>query len=101
MMSRQRSLTVAAVAALIAIAIGILLSYEIHWFPVEADELLEMREAMAAGQLEVKIEPGEFSLAEHESFLARESDSIATFQRTQRDAFVAERAAWAASGEFG
>jgi len=36
MMSRQRSLTVAAVAALIAIAIGILLSYEIHWFPVEA-----------------------------------------------------------------
>jgi cytochrome c oxidase subunit 2 len=35
-MSRQRSLTVAAVAALIAIAIGILLSYEIHWFPVEA-----------------------------------------------------------------
>lgn len=35
-MSRQRSLTVAAVAALIAIAIGIYLSFAIHWFPVEA-----------------------------------------------------------------
>jgi cytochrome c oxidase subunit II len=35
-MSRQRSLTVAISAALIAIAIGILLSYKIHWFPVEA-----------------------------------------------------------------
>jgi cytochrome c oxidase subunit 2 len=35
-MSRQRSLTVAISAALIAIAIGIFLSYKIHWFPIEA-----------------------------------------------------------------
>jgi cytochrome c oxidase subunit 2 len=35
-MSRQRSLTVAISAALIAIAIGIFLSYKIHWFPVGA-----------------------------------------------------------------
>ena len=32
-MSRRRSLTIAAVAALIATAIGIALSYAIHWFP--------------------------------------------------------------------
>ncbi len=35
-MSRRRSLTLAIVAALIAVAIGIFLSYEIHWFPVQA-----------------------------------------------------------------
>lgn len=35
-MSRQRSLTVAAVAAVIAIAIGIAISYAIHWFPAQA-----------------------------------------------------------------
>ncbi len=35
-MSRQRSLAVAIVAALIAIALGILISFKIHWFPVQA-----------------------------------------------------------------
>ena len=35
-MSRQRSLTVAIVAAVVAVAIGIVLSYVIHWFPVAA-----------------------------------------------------------------
>ncbi len=35
-MSRQRSLTLAFVAALIATAIGIVLSYTIHWFPLPA-----------------------------------------------------------------
>jgi cytochrome c oxidase subunit II len=35
-MSRRRSLTVAGISALIAVALGIWLSYEIHWFPVQA-----------------------------------------------------------------
>ncbi len=35
-MSRRRSLTIAVVLGLIAIALGILLSFEIHWFPPEA-----------------------------------------------------------------
>lgn len=35
-MSRQRSVTLAVVLALIATAIGIWLSYLIHWFPVQA-----------------------------------------------------------------
>jgi urea carboxylase len=72
----------------------------IRWFPVEADELLEMREDMAAGNLEVRIDQGEFSLADHRRFLAEEAESIATFGDRQREAFAAERAAWEASGEF-
>jgi len=35
-MSRQRSLLVTIIAAVIAVAIGIVLSYTIHWFPVQA-----------------------------------------------------------------
>jgi cytochrome c oxidase subunit 2 len=35
-MSRQRSLAVAIAAALIAIALGIFISFKIHWFPVQA-----------------------------------------------------------------
>jgi cytochrome c oxidase subunit 2 len=36
--NRRRSLTIAALAAVAAVAIGILLSYLIHWFPVSASE---------------------------------------------------------------
>jgi cytochrome c oxidase subunit II len=35
-MSKQRSLILAGVAALVATAIGIVISYAIHWFPVQA-----------------------------------------------------------------
>ena len=35
-MSKRRSITLAAIAAAIAIAIGIFLSFAIHWFPVQA-----------------------------------------------------------------
>jgi urea carboxylase len=72
----------------------------IRWFPVEADELLEMREAMAAGRLDVRIEEGEFRRADHEAFLAREAASIAAFRERRRGAFADERDAWAAAGEF-
>jgi cytochrome c oxidase subunit II len=34
--ARQRSVTIAAVLAVIALAIGVVLSYTIHWFPVQA-----------------------------------------------------------------
>jgi urea carboxylase len=72
----------------------------IRWFPVEAAELLEMREAMAAGRLEVRIEPGEFSLTGHQGFLEREAEGIEAFRAGQAEAFAAERAAWEAAGEF-
>lgn len=35
-MSNRRAIATAAVAALVAIAVGIALSYQIHWFPVQA-----------------------------------------------------------------
>src|SRR3954464_15648115 len=37
-MSRRRSVTIAAIAAAISIAIGVVLSFVIHWFPATASE---------------------------------------------------------------
>ena len=72
----------------------------ISWYPVGADELLEMRAEMTAGRLDVAIEDGEFSLREHERFLAANAAGIEAFAARQGAAFAAERAAWEAAGEF-
>ncbi|BCI52492.1 urea carboxylase [Mycolicibacterium litorale] len=72
----------------------------ISWYPVSAEELLDLRADLAAGRGTVEISDGTFSLAEHERFLALHADSIAAFRDRQSAAFSAERAAWAAAGEF-
>ncbi|MGW5355071.1 urea carboxylase [Streptomyces sp. NPDC004031] len=72
----------------------------IRWYPVEADELLDLRADMAAGRLRLRVEEGEFALAEHQRFLAENAESIAGFRARQGAAFAAERAAWETAGEF-
>jgi urea carboxylase len=72
----------------------------ISWYPVDADELLELRAEMDAGRLDVRIEDGRFALADHLDFLQDHSDSISAFRARQAAAFAAEREAWAAAGEF-
>ncbi|MGV0798102.1 biotin/lipoyl-containing protein, partial [Mycolicibacterium elephantis] len=72
----------------------------ISWYPVSAEELLDLRADIAAGRGTLDITDGTFSLAEHERFLSDHADSIAAFRARQADAFAAERAAWAAAGEF-
>ncbi|MFH8392578.1 5-oxoprolinase/urea amidolyase family protein [Streptomyces sp. NPDC018036] len=72
----------------------------IKWYPVEADELLELRADIVSGRFVPRIEEGTFSLAGHESFLAENAASIAEFRSRQGDAFSAERDAWEAAGEF-
>jgi urea carboxylase len=72
----------------------------ISWYPVDADELLELRAQMDAGRLDVRIEEGRFALADHLDFLHEHSDSITAFRARQAAAFAAEREAWAAAGEF-
>ncbi|MCI2419823.1 urea carboxylase [Saccharopolyspora sp. K220] len=72
----------------------------IKWYPVSAEELLDMRADCAAGRLRLDITEGEFVLAEHERFLADNATSIAEFRTKQAVAFEAERQAWEAAGEF-
>ncbi|MFC4107975.1 urea carboxylase [Micromonospora zhanjiangensis] len=72
----------------------------ISWYPVEADELLDLRADLAAGRTALDVTEGCFSLAEHERFLRANAGSIAAFRATQAAAFDAERRAWARAGEF-
>jgi urea carboxylase len=73
---------------------------QIRWYPVGADELLDLRADLAAGRLDLTTEPGEFSLAAHREFLTANAAAIEAFRTGQSAAFDAERAAWAAAGEF-
>jgi urea carboxylase len=72
----------------------------ISWYPVGAEELLDLRADVAAGRHRLRIEDGTFRLADHEASLAGAADSIAAFRTRQAAAFAQERDAWAAAGEF-
>ncbi|MFE0728816.1 5-oxoprolinase/urea amidolyase family protein [Streptomyces antibioticus] len=72
----------------------------IRWYPVEADELLELRADIVSGRFVPRVEEGTFSLAAYQSFLAEHAASIDEFRTRQRTAFAAERDAWEAAGEF-
>ncbi|MER7924522.1 5-oxoprolinase/urea amidolyase family protein [Streptomyces sp. NPDC096057] len=72
----------------------------IKWYPVEPDELLELRADITSGRFVPRIEEGTFSLAEYDAFLNEHADSIAEFRSRQQTAFGAERDAWEAAGEF-
>ncbi|MFJ2235978.1 5-oxoprolinase/urea amidolyase family protein [Streptomyces sp. NPDC087859] len=72
----------------------------IKWYPVDADELLELRADITSGRFVPRIEEGTFSLSAYQAFLAENADSIAEFRTRQQTAFAAERNAWEAAGEF-
>lgn len=72
----------------------------IQWYPVSAEELGDLRADMAAGRGHVDITDGEFSLAEHEEFLAANADDIVATRTAMEIARAEERARWAAAGEF-
>lgn len=72
----------------------------IQWYPVSADELLDLRADMAAGRGHVDITDGTFSLAEHEKFLAANAEDIAATRAAMEAARSEERERWAAAGEF-
>ncbi len=72
----------------------------IHWYPVTSEELLDARSDFGAGRFDLRVEPGTFHLRAYEDLLVREAESIGEFRARQSAAFAAERAAWAAAGEF-
>jgi urea carboxylase len=72
----------------------------IRWYPVAADELLELRAEARAGRFEPRIDDGTFSRREHHTFLGEHTSGIAEFRAMREAAFGDERARWEASGEF-
>ena len=72
---------------------------QIRYYPVSADELLQMRADFLHGKFQLKIEETTFKLSEYQQFLSQESASINAFKATQQAAFNAERERWIASGQ--
>ncbi|MBX9609393.1 MAG: urea carboxylase [Gammaproteobacteria bacterium] len=72
---------------------------QIRFFPVSAEELVQLREDFPRGRYDLRIEETRFSLSRYQAFLAEHRDGIAAFKATQQAAFEAERARWAAAGQ--
>ncbi len=72
----------------------------IRWYPVGADELLDLRADASAGRLDLHIDSGTFSRAAHRAFLTEHTGSIDAFRARREAAFGDERTRWAASGEL-
>ncbi|MFC5470657.1 urea carboxylase [Cohnella suwonensis] len=71
---------------------------QIRFYPVEADELLELREDFLRGRFEADIEETEFDLGEYMQFLESIEESASAFRAKQQAAFQEERESWKRSG---
>jgi urea carboxylase len=72
----------------------------IEWYPVEADELLELRAETAAGRGDFETIDGTFSIAGYNRFLDDNAADIASFRARQEAAFEGEKERWRIAGEF-
>lgn len=73
---------------------------QIRFYEVSHDELEQIRKDFPQGRYPLKIEEGEFSLADYQAFLEQEKDSIQAFTLTRQQAFDEELARWHADGQF-
>ena len=72
---------------------------ELRFYPVSAEELLEIREAFPRGRYPLRIEPRQFRMREYHEFLQSIRPEADTFKKHQQAAFEAERERWAAAGQ--
>jgi urea carboxylase len=72
----------------------------IRWYPVTAEELLDLRADFAAGRARLRAQDGEFRLRDYRAFLADHADAIDAFRARQAAAFAAERESWHRAGEL-
>lgn len=72
----------------------------ISWYPVSAEELLEMRADVLAGKHHFDIEEDEFSLTEYRQFLAQNAEDIEATHARMEAARARERAYWVERGEI-
>ncbi|MFK3703404.1 urea carboxylase [Klebsiella sp. NPDC088457] len=72
---------------------------QLRFYPVSADELLQIRRDFPLGRYPLQIEHSTLRLAEYQQFLQREAASIAAFREHQQRAFHDERERWIASGQ--
>jgi urea carboxylase len=73
---------------------------QIEWYPVGAEELLDLRAATEAGRGPVDVADGWFDYGGYTRYLDANAASIADFRARQATAFTAEKERWRAAGEF-
>jgi urea carboxylase len=73
---------------------------QIEWYPVSAEELLDLRAETDAGRGHVAVTDGWFDYGSYTRFLAEHAAGITAFRSRQSAAFEAEKERWRASGEF-
>lgn len=71
---------------------------QLRFHPVEAEELLRLREDVPLGRHKLEIEETVFRYADYEAFLEANAEGIAEFRSTQQEAFQAERRRWELAG---
>ena len=71
---------------------------QIRFYPVSAQELLEIRETFPHGGYPLRIEEREFRLKDYHAFLDSIRGESAEFKAKQQAAFEAERERWALAG---
>lgn len=67
---------------------------QIRFYPVSADELLQLRKDFFLGRHKLRIETETFRPREYHQFLADHAEEIEAFRATQRQAFNEERERW-------
>lgn len=72
---------------------------QIRFYPVSAEELLDIRAAFPLGRYPLRVETVEFRLKDYHRFLSSIETQAATFKRHQQAAFEQERERWAAAGK--
>lgn len=72
---------------------------QIRFYPVSAEELMQIRRDFPLGRFDLRIEDSELALADYQDFLAAEAEGIDAFRTRQRAAFAAERQRWIESGQ--
>jgi urea carboxylase len=73
---------------------------QIRFFPVSAEELLDIRDAFPRGRYSLRIEEAEFRLRDYHAFLKSIEADASEFKARQQQAFEAERERWGAAGQF-
>jgi urea carboxylase len=71
---------------------------QIRFYPVSAEELLQLREDFPQGKFQLRITEEKFRLGEYRKFLASIADEAAVFKARQQRAFEEERERWAQAG---
>jgi urea carboxylase len=71
---------------------------QIRFYPVTADELLQLREDFPQGRFKARIEESTFRLHDYHQMLAAVSGEAAAFKEKREAAFAAERERWRQAG---